>query len=140
MRLLSVESGTILPPMAIKGQASLAAVNAAIRLGYGVAALVAPSKPLLGRLPLAPDTEDLPEARLFIRGFAAHQIGVAMVGFASLGDRNHRRSAMLVAAATDLADILSAVVEARARGRVDADLRDGIVFSSAGLISALAAA
>jgi hypothetical protein len=118
---------------------SLAAANAAIRLGYGVAALMTPSKPLLGKVPLAPDTEDFPEARLFIRGFASHQIGVALVGLASLGDRDRRRAAMLLAAATDLADILSAAVEARARGGVDADLRDGIVFSSAGLVSALAA-
>jgi hypothetical protein len=119
---------------------SLAAANAAIRLGYGVATLVAPSKPLLGKVPLAPDTEDLPQARLFIRGFASHQIGVALVGLASMGDRSRRRAAMLLAAATDLADILSAAIEAQARGGVDADLRDGLVFSSAGLVSALAAA
>jgi hypothetical protein len=119
---------------------SLAAANAAIRLGYGIAALMAPSKPLFGKVPLAPDTEDFPEARLFIRGFASHQIGVALVGLASVGDRNRRRAAMLLAAATDLADILSAAIEAQARGAVDADLRDGIVFSSAGLVSALAAA
>jgi hypothetical protein len=119
---------------------SLAAANAAIRLGYGIAALMAPSKPLFGKVPLAPDTEDFPEARLFIRGFASHQIGVGLVGLASVGDRNRRRAAMLLAAATDLADILSAAIEAQARGAVDADLRDGIVFSSAGLVSALAAA
>jgi hypothetical protein len=47
---------------------------------------------------------------------------------------------MLLAAATDLADILSAAIEAQTRGGVDPDLRDGIVFSSAGLVSALAAA
>jgi hypothetical protein len=119
---------------------SLAVANVAIRLGYGVAVLVAPSKPLLGKVPLAPNADEFPEARLFIRGFAAHQIGVALVGLASLGDRDRRRAAMLLAASTDLADILSAAIEARARGRVDADLRDGIVFSSAGLVSALAAA
>jgi hypothetical protein len=55
---------------------SLIVANAAIRLGYGVAALAAPSKPVLGNVPLAPDTEEFPEARLFIRGFAAHQIAV----------------------------------------------------------------
>jgi hypothetical protein len=46
---------------------------------------------------------------------------------------------MLLAAATDLVDILSAVVEARARGSIDSDLRDGIVFSGTGLMSALVA-
>jgi hypothetical protein len=118
---------------------SLVVANAAIRLGYGVAALVAPSKPILGRVPLAPDTEEFPQARLFIRGFASHQIAVAMVGLASLGHRDLRRAAMLLAAGIDFADIISAVVEARARGRLDPDLRDGIVFSSAGLASSLVA-
>jgi hypothetical protein len=90
-------------------------------------------------VPLAPDTEELPEARLFIRGFAAHQIAVALVGLASLIQRDLRRPGMLLAAATDFTDIVSAGVEATARGCLDSDLRDGIVFSSAGLVSALAA-
>jgi hypothetical protein len=34
---------------------------------------------------------------------------------------------------------VSAAVEANARGSLDSDLRDGIVFSSAGLVSALLA-
>jgi hypothetical protein len=118
---------------------SLIVANAAIRLGYGVAALAAPSKPVFGRVPLAPDTEEFPEARLFIRGFASHQIAVGMIGLASLGQRDLRRPAMLLAAATDFADIVSALIEARARGRLDSDLRDGIAFSSAGFVSALAA-
>jgi hypothetical protein len=46
---------------------------------------------------------------------------------------------MALAAATDLADIASAVIEARARRRVDRDLAGGIAFSSAGLITALLA-
>ncbi len=44
---------------------------------------------------------------------------------------------MALAAATDLADIVSAAIEARSRARLDADLSGGIVFSSAGLGSAL---
>jgi hypothetical protein len=118
---------------------SLIAANAAIRFAYGVAALAAPSKPAFGSVPLAPDTDELPEARLFIRGFASHQIAVALIGLASLVQRNLRRPGMLLAAATDLADIGSAVVEANARRRLDSDLRDGIAFSSAGLVSALVA-
>ena len=118
---------------------SLVAANAAIRAGYGVAALIAPSKPAFGSVPLAPDTERLPEARLFIRGFAAHQIGVALVGLASLVRSDLRRPGLLLAAATDFADIVSAAVEAKARGSLDSDLTGGIVFSSAGLVSALVA-
>jgi len=71
------------------------------------------------------------------RGFAAHQVAVALVGLASLARRDLRRPAMALAAATDVADIVSAAIEARSRARVDADLSDGIVFSSAGLGSAL---
>jgi hypothetical protein len=110
-----------------------------IRIGYGVAALIAPLKPLLGRVPLAPDTEEFPEARLFVRGFAAHQIGVAIVGLVSLSRPGLRRPGMLLSAATDVADIASALVEVNVRGRLHSDLRDGIAFSSAGLVSALAA-
>jgi hypothetical protein len=46
---------------------------------------------------------------------------------------------MHVAAATDLADLAAAVVEARSRGRLDRDLRDGLFFSGTGLVSALLA-
>jgi hypothetical protein len=121
------------------GSLGLIAANAAIRLGYGVAALAAPSKPLPGNVPLAPDTEGFPEARLFVRGFAAHQIGVALVGLASLSRPSLQRLGMLLAAATDMADIASALVEVNARGRLDPDLSGGIAFSAAGLVSALAA-
>ena len=74
---------------------------------------------------------------MFVRGFAAHQVAVALVGLASLARRDLRRPAMALAAATDFADIVSAAIEARSRARLDADLSGGIVFSSAGLGSAL---
>jgi hypothetical protein len=118
---------------------NLFAANAVIRLGYGIAALTAPSKPVLGRIPLAPDTEELPEARLFVRGFAAHQIAVAAVALAGLSRSSLRRPAMLLAATIDAADITAAVIEARARGRLDPDLTGGIAFSAAGFVSALVA-
>ena len=111
--------------------------NAVIRLAYGTAALTNPSRTRAGKISLAPDTEQFPEARLFVRGFAAHQVAVALVGLASLARRDLRRPAMALAAATDVADIVSAAIEARSRARLDADLSGGIVFSSAGLGSAL---
>jgi hypothetical protein len=118
---------------------ALFAANAVIRLGYGIVALTAPSKPVVGTIPLAPDTEELPEARLFVRGFAAHQIAVAAVALAGLSRSGLRRPAMLLAATIDAADITAAVLEARARGRLDPDLMGGIAFSAAGLASALVA-
>lgn len=81
---------------------NLFAANVVIRLGYGIAVLTAPSKPVLGKIPLAPDTEELPEARLFVRGFAAHQIAVAAVAFAGLSRSSLRRPAMLLAATIDI--------------------------------------
>jgi hypothetical protein len=118
---------------------NLFAANAVIRLGYGIAALTAPSTPVLGRIPLAPDTEEFPEARLFVRGFAAHQIAVAAVALAGLSRSRLRRPAMLLAASIDAADITAAVLEARARGRLDSDLTGGVAFSAAGFVSALVA-
>jgi hypothetical protein len=46
---------------------------------------------------------------------------------------------MALAAATDLADIVSAMVEARARDDAGSDVLGGTVFSAAGLVSALLA-
>jgi hypothetical protein len=112
--------------------------NALIRLAYGIPALANPSRQLFGKIALAPDTDDFPPARLFVRGFASHQIGVALVGLVSLGRPGLRRPAMALAAAIDLADIASAAVEAQARSSLGSDALRGMVFSSAGLLSALA--
>ena len=76
---------------------------------------------------------------LFVRGFAAHQIAVGALGLVSLVRPRLRRRAMALAAATDLADIVSAVVEARARENAGPDVLGGTVFSAAGLGSALLA-
>jgi hypothetical protein len=115
---------------------SLMLVNSLFRVSYGVGALFVPSK--MAELKLAADTAEHPEARLFVRGFGAHQIAVAAVGFAS---RRWRRLEQPAAAAIaiDAFDMLSALVEARGRGRVDADLSGGLVFSAAGVATAAAA-
>jgi hypothetical protein len=117
---------------------ALVAANALIRASYGAVALASPSRPLIDKIPLAPDTDALPEARLFVCGFAAHQLAVGLLGLASLGRPQLRRPAMALAAATDLADIASALVEAQDRSRLAPDLTGGIAFSAAGLASALA--
>jgi hypothetical protein len=49
------------------------------------------------------------------------------------------RPAMVLAVALDVVDMVSAVVEARARGRLDADTAGGFVFSATGAASAAAA-
>lgn len=116
---------------------SLILANALFRIGYGVGGLVAPSA--LAKFGLTPYTEERPDARLFVRGFSAHQIGVAALGLASIRRRELERPAMLAAAAIDVADMITAVVEGIDRRRVDADLAGGLVFSGAGVATALAA-
>ncbi len=116
---------------------ALLAVNVAIRLGYGLGGLLAPAA--MAKLRLTPEIDDRPEARLFVRGFSAHLIGVGALGLASWRWPRLRRPAAAAAAAIDIADVISAVVEAADRSRFDQDLVGGIVFSSAGAISAAAA-
>jgi hypothetical protein len=122
----------VIPP-----RRSLIALNGLIRLGYGVGGLLTPAAMASARL--VPDTDDRPEARLFVRGFSGHQIGVAAVGLASLASRRHERTAMTLALAIDALDLVTVAVERRARGRLDEDLAGGIAVSAAGAVSAGAA-
>jgi hypothetical protein len=115
----------------------LMAANVAIRIGYGFGGLLAPAA--MAKLRLAPDIDDRPEARLFVRGFSAHQIGVATLGLASWRWQGLRRPAAAAAVAIDAADVLSAVAEAIDRRRLDQDLVGGVIFSTAGALSAAVA-
>jgi predicted alpha-1,6-mannanase (GH76 family) len=94
----------------------------------------APSKTV--RLKLTPDTAEHPEARLFVRGFGAHQVAVAALSLAGRRWRGLERPAAAVALAIDASDMISAAIEARDRGRLDADLSGGMVFSAAGVATA----
>ena len=67
------------------------------------------------------------------------QVAVAAVGLGSLRQRRLVRPAVGLAVAIDAMDMVSAVVEARARGRLDADVVGGFVLSAAGVATALAA-
>lgn len=112
------------------------AANVAIRLGYGVGGIVAPAA--LARYRFAPSVDDRPDARLFVRGFAVHQVAVAALGLASWRRPGLRRAAAVVALAIDTADIVSAVAEALDRRRLDSELVGGVIFSAAGVLSAAA--
>jgi hypothetical protein len=115
---------------------NLMLVNSLFRASYGVGALFVPSK--MAELKLAANTAEHPEARLFVRGFGAHQIAVAAVGLASRRWRRLEQPAALAAIAIDAFDMLSAVIEAGGREQVDADLAGGLVFSAAGVATAAA--
>ena len=110
--------------------------NSLIRLGYGAAGLLRPGV-MAPRL--VPDTHDRPDVRLYVRGFAAHQVGVAAVGVASLGRRRLERPAMALAVAIDALDVVSAAAEGLARGRADRDTLGGTALSAAGAVTAAAA-
>jgi hypothetical protein len=112
----------------------LMVLNAAFRAAYGVGGMLSPAA--MGRLQMAADTPERPDARLFVRGFSAHQIGVASLGLASLRWPGLRRPAAIAAVAIDLADMLSATVEAGKRGGMQRDLVGGLVFSAAGVATA----
>jgi hypothetical protein len=116
---------------------SLMLLNSTFRVSYGVGALLAPTQ--MAKLQLAADTAEQPAARLFVRGFGAHQIAVAALGLASRRWRALERPAALAAITIDVADMLSAVAEAGKRGQMDPDLTGGLVFSAAGVATAAGA-
>ena len=112
-------------------------LNGLIRLGWGLGVLLDPSA--MAAVRFVPETGTRPDARLFVRGFGAHQVGAAALALGALRRPQLERPAMMLAAALDAVDMLSAVVEARARGRLDPDTTGGFVFSASGAASAAAA-
>src|SRR5271170_7587577 len=64
-------------------------LNSLFRVSYGVGALLTPSQ--MAKLRLTADTAEHPEARLFVRGFGAHQVAVAALGLASRRWRGMQR-------------------------------------------------
>jgi len=75
-------------------------VNSLFRLAYGVGVLLAPAK--MASAQLAPDTEEQPQARLFVRGFGAHQVAVGLLGLASRRWRRLEKPAVLIAPMIDV--------------------------------------
>jgi hypothetical protein len=116
---------------------SLMLVNSLFRLGYGVGALVAPSTMSAARM--VPDTEARPDLRLFVRGFGAHQLAAAALALGSMRWQRLERPAIALAVVIDAVDMVSAAVEARARGRMDADVAGGLALSAVGAATATAA-
>ena len=116
---------------------SLMLVNSLFRLGYGVGALVAPSTMSAARM--VPDTEARPDLRLFVRGFGAHQLAAAALALGSMHWQRLERPAIVLAVVIDAVDMVSAAVEAGARGRMDADVAGGLALSAVGAATATAA-
>jgi hypothetical protein len=115
----------------------LVLLNGLVRMGWGLGALLAPSAMAAARF--VPDTDAHPDARLFVRGFGAHQVGAAALALGALRRPRLERPAMMLALALDAVDMLSAAVEGRARGGLDPDTVGGFLFSASGAATAAAA-
>jgi hypothetical protein len=118
-------------------QRDLMLVNILFRLSYGMGALFAPKK--MAKLKLAARTAEHPEARLFVRGFGAHQLAVGTLGLASRRWRKLEAPAAIAAVTIDAFDMVSALVESGDREKWDSDMTGGLVFSAAGVATAAAA-
>jgi hypothetical protein len=117
---------------------SLALFGSVVRGAWGLGALAAPEPmrkaQLTGGLGL-----DLPDARLYVRGFGGHQLLIAGFTIAALRSDELLRPALVLSALLDGFDIASAVAEIPARGGPDRTTVAGIVFSGGGALTFLAA-
>jgi hypothetical protein len=77
---------------------------------------------------------DLPDPRLYVRGFGAHQVLAAGFTLAALRSDDLLRPALVLTLMLDGVDIASAVAEVAARGGVDRTLAGGLVISGAGAL------
>jgi hypothetical protein len=117
---------------------SLALLGAALRGAWGVGAFAAPKAMGNAQLTGGPDL-DLPDPRLYVRGFGAHQVLIAGFTLAALGSDDLLRPALLLNVLLDGVDIASAAAEVAARGRVDRTLAGGFAISIGGGLMFLAA-
>ncbi|MEA2448574.1 MAG: hypothetical protein QOG63_506 [Thermoleophilaceae bacterium] len=113
----------------------LIGVPAALRAAFGIVVVAAPTSSVLGP---APEVDDRPSARLFVRAHSAHHAAVGLAGLASLRRSELRRPSAVATLLADLTDLAAGLVEARARGGVDRDLVPGIAFPATGVLVSLA--
>jgi hypothetical protein len=119
------------------GVRALILLGTAVRLAYGVGALLAPER-MVG-LQFAPSTHELPEPRLLLRAFGGHQIVTGIFTLASLRSRRLARAASTVSLAIDALDVSSAILEIPARGESDRATIAGIALSGTGVLTFAAA-
>jgi hypothetical protein len=112
---------------------SLALLGSAVRGAWGAGAFAAPEAMRSARMTGDSPDLDLPDPRLYVRGFGAHQLLVAGFTIAATRSRRLLRPALVLSTLLDAVDIASAVAEVRARGGADQTTVAGIVFSGSGL-------
>jgi hypothetical protein len=114
------------------GARALAGIGSALRAAYGLGAFAAPGA--MGRARLTGRDLDAPDARLFVRGFGAHQLLIAgFTAFAALRDEELLRPALVLSLLLDAVDVASAAAEVPSRGRIDLTLAGGFAISGGGM-------
>ena len=112
---------------------TLALLGSAARGAWGLGAYATPHAMTRAQLTGGPDL-DLPDPRLYVRGFGAHQVLIAgFTTFAATRSPSLLRPALALSALLDAVDIASAAAELRARRGADRTVVGGIVFSGGGL-------
>jgi hypothetical protein len=105
----------------------------AVRIAYGLGALLAPGR--MVALGLAPDTHELDDPRLTLRAFGGHQLVIGCTTLSAVGSRRLARRAAALSLAIDAMDVTSAIVEQRVRGGRDRTVVGGYAISGAGVLA-----
>lgn len=122
-----------LPP----GARMLLLAGSTARIVYGVGALLAPARMVSAEY--APDTHDLADPRLLLRAFGGHQLVTGCLTLTATRSRRLVRPAATLSLLIDTLDVVSAILEQRARGRRDQTITGGYAISGAGMIAFAAA-
>jgi hypothetical protein len=118
---------------------SLILLTSAVRGAWGLGAFAAPGAMRRSRLVGTDPDLELPDPRLYVRGFGGHQVLIAGFTIAALrSDERMLRHGLLLSVLIDGLDIASAVGELAARRQLDPTPAAGIVFSGGGALSNIA--
>lgn len=107
--------------------------GSAVRILYGLVALLAPRR--MVSTGCAPDTHDLADPRLLLRAFGGHQLVVGCMTLCTTRSRSLARSAAALSLLIDTFDVVSAILEQRARGGRDQTITGGYAISGVGMLT-----
>jgi hypothetical protein len=122
------------PPISAR---ALMLVGSTVRIAYGVGSLLAPTRMVSAQY--APNTHDLADPRLLLRAFGGHQLVTGCLTLAATRSRRLARPATTLSLLIDTLDVVSAVLEQRARGQTDKTIIGGFAISGTGMITFAAA-
>ena len=105
-------------------------VGSAVRLAYGLGAVLAPES-MGGRL--APTLRGHPDPRMNLRGFGGAQSAIALYTLTTATSESRARDLLLLNVLVDGLDTVVSLLEWRDRGRLDEMAAGGIAVNVAGL-------